>query len=77
MREVSRNLLLIAQLTGELEQAPSVAVAVMNTVNVSDRDLKLSIAKSVAEATRGFDEHETQRLKRLVEQPVVEGTLDK
>jgi hypothetical protein len=74
LREVSRNLALVAQLTGELEQAPSVTVAVQ--VNLSEQELELQIAEHVRQATNDFDPDEIRRLKRLLEPPMIEGTLD-
>ena len=72
MREVGRNLGLIADLTGELERAWNVNV--LNKVNVStasDSDLDAQIAKLVAEATNNFDDTQLQQLKMLASESAI------
>jgi predicted Ser/Thr protein kinase len=69
LREISRNLTLIAQLSGELAKAQSaVQVNVLNQVNVNfdaAGDVDREIAMLISRATNGFDEGEIARYREL------------
>jgi hypothetical protein len=84
LANITRNLQLLGQLTGELHAASAnVRIGIThNTLNVhsveslSETDLEIEIARSVGEATSGFDPKEFERLRLLVEQPIlIDGTL--
>jgi hypothetical protein len=74
MKEVRCSLELLAKLTGQMPSAGqgvhvNVGVAVntgSQAHDLSDRDLDVQIALSVAEATNGFDLDTIEKLKRLV-----------
>jgi hypothetical protein len=75
MREIRESIELLARLTGAMPlpgHAVTVGVAVNVTAgqsrsDVSNYDLDLQIASSVAEATDNFDQRTIERMKRLVE----------
>jgi hypothetical protein len=84
LRTITNSLSLLGRITGEI-QAQNTSVSFHahqhlhagSSLPANEAELELKIAKEVAAATLGFDEHEIERLRGLLAQPIlVEGTSD-
>jgi hypothetical protein len=78
LRTITNSLSLLGRITGEIaQQNTSVSfhahqhLHAGSSLPANEAELELEIAKEVAAATLGFDEHEIARLKALLARPLI------